>query len=151
MSDPTRRKEGFAKFGEVMQFTPPDLPGDVFLDVDGRIEDYVVTPDGRWIGRLDHIFKEQLDVAEAQIVQETAEAIEVRIVPRPSFDARAEAGLLKEIRSRVGDQIRIELVRLQEIPREPKGKFQAVKSAVGRLQGRDPGRDRDRSREGSVR
>ena len=32
MSDPTRRKEGFAKFGEVMQFTPPDMPGDVFLD-----------------------------------------------------------------------------------------------------------------------
>ena len=32
MSDSDRRKEGFAKFGEVMQFTPPDLPGDVFLD-----------------------------------------------------------------------------------------------------------------------
>lgn len=124
---------------------PCGRPGDVFLDVDGRIEDYVVTPDGRWIGRLDHIFKEQLDVAEAQIVQETAEAIEVRIVPRPSFDARAEAGLLKEIRSRVGDQIRIELVRLQEIPREPNGKFRAVKSAVGRQVG-DPAGE-----EGNVR
>lgn len=110
-------------------------PGDVFLDVDGRIEDYVVTPDGRWIGRLDHIFKEQLDVAEAQIVQESAASIEVRIVPRPSFDARAEAGLLKEIRSRLGDQIRIEIVRLQEIPREANGKFRAVKSTVGRAQG----------------
>ena len=110
-------------------------PGDVFLDVDGRIEDYVVTPDGRWIGRLDHIFKEQLDVAEAQIVQESPASIEVRIVPRPSFDARAEAGLLKEIRSRLGDQIRIEIVRLHEIPREANGKFRAVKSAVGRAQG----------------
>lgn len=110
-------------------------PGDVFLDVDGRIEDYVVTPDGRWIGRLDHIFKDQLDVAEAQIVQADASALEVRIVPRASFDARAEAGLLKEIRSRVGDQIRIEIVRLQEIPREANGKFRAVKSAVGRAQG----------------
>jgi len=112
-------------------------PGDVFLDVDGRIEDYVVTPDGRWIGRLDHIFKDQLDVAEAQIVQADASALEVRIVPRASFDARAEAGLLKEIRSRVGDQIRIEIVRLQEIPREANGKFRAVKSAVGRAQGRE--------------
>ena len=124
-------------------------PGDVFLDVDGRIEDYVVTPDGRWIGRLDHIFKEQLDVAEAQIVQETAEAIEVRIVPRPSFDARAEEDLRKEIRSRVGDQLRIELVRLQEIPREANGKFRAVKSAVGRMQGRETGRET--GREGSIR
>ena len=32
MSDPDRRQRGFATFGEVMQFTPPDMPGDVFLD-----------------------------------------------------------------------------------------------------------------------
>lgn len=107
-------------------------PGEVFLDVDGRIEDYVVTPDGRWIGRLDHIFKQQLDVAEAQILQDTKEAIEVRIVPMPSFDARAEEGLRKEIRARLGDQIRIDLRRVDEIPREPNGKFRAVKSTVGR-------------------
>ena len=31
MSD-ERRRRGLAKFGEVMQFTPPDIPGDTFLD-----------------------------------------------------------------------------------------------------------------------
>lgn len=107
-------------------------PGDVFLDVDGRIEDYVVTPDGRWVGRLDHVFKEQLDIAEAQIVQETTDSIEVHIVPRASFGTRAEQGLLKEIRSRLGDEIRIDLRRVDEIPRESNGKFRAVKSTVGR-------------------
>jgi phenylacetate-CoA ligase len=107
-------------------------PGEVFLDVDGRIEDYVVTPDGRWIGRLDHIFKEQLDVAEAQILQDTAEAIEVRLVPRSTFGARAEEALLKEIRARLGDDIRIDLRRVEAIPRESNGKFRAVKSTVGR-------------------
>ncbi|MBK7949419.1 MAG: phenylacetate--CoA ligase family protein [Deltaproteobacteria bacterium] len=114
---------------------PCGRPGEVFLDVDGRIEDYVVTPDGRWIGRLDHIFKAQVDVAEAQILQETEAAIEVRFVPRRSFDARAEKELLKEIRSRLGDEIAIELVRVDEIPREANGKFRAVKSKVGRQQG----------------
>lgn len=114
---------------------PCGRQGEVFLDVDGRIEDYVVTPDGRWIGRLDHIFKEQLDVAEAQILQETPEAIEVRFVPRQSFDARAEKELLKEIRARLGDEIAIELIRVEEIPREPNGKFRAVKSKVGRQAG----------------
>jgi len=107
-------------------------PGDVFLDIDGRVEDYVVTPDGRWVGRLDHIFKDQLDIAEAQIIQEAADSIEVRIVPRLSFDARSEQGLLKEIRSRLGDEIRIDLRRVDEIPRETNGKFRAVRSAVGR-------------------
>ena len=45
-------------------------PGDVFLDVDGRTEDYVATPEGRVVGRLDHIFKEAYDIVEAQIVQD---------------------------------------------------------------------------------
>jgi phenylacetate-CoA ligase len=111
---------------------PCGRPGDVFLDVDGRIEDYVVTPDGRWIGRLDHVFKEQLDVAEAQILQETPAAIEVLVVPRQSWSEAAERGLLKEIRARLGDAIRVELRLTEEIPREPNGKFRAVRSKVGR-------------------
>ncbi len=32
MSDADRRQAGLAKFAEVMQFTAPDMPGDVFLD-----------------------------------------------------------------------------------------------------------------------
>ena len=32
MSDADKRQRGLAKFGEVMQFTPPDIPGDAFLD-----------------------------------------------------------------------------------------------------------------------
>ena len=32
MSESNRRAEGLKTFGEVMQFTPPDMPGDVFLD-----------------------------------------------------------------------------------------------------------------------
>jgi len=91
-----------------------------------------VTPDGRWVGRLDHIFKDQLDILEAQILQQNVDAIEVRFVPRASFDARAERGLRKEIRSRLGDEIRIDLRRVEEIPREANGKFRAVKSTVGR-------------------
>jgi phenylacetate-CoA ligase len=105
-------------------------PGDVFLDVDGRIEDFVVTPDGRWIGRLDHIFKDQLDVAEAQIRQETPAAIEVLVVPRPEWSDASERSLTKEIRSRLGDEIRVDLRLVAEIAREPNGKFRAVKSAM---------------------
>jgi phenylacetate-CoA ligase len=111
---------------------PCGRPGDVFLDVDGRIEDYVMTPDGRLVGRLDHIFKEQLDVAEAQIVQETRDAVEVRVVRRPSWSEASEHSLMKEIRSRLGHAIRVRIVFLDAIERESNGKFRAVKSAVGR-------------------
>jgi phenylacetate-CoA ligase len=105
-------------------------PGDVFSDVDGRIEDIVVTPEGRRVGRLDHIFKQQLDVSEAQILQDTKEAIEVRVVPGPSWSQGSERNLLKEIHARLGEAIRVELRVVSSIPREPNGKFRAVKSHV---------------------
>ncbi len=41
----------------------------IIEELDGRIEDYVVTPDGRRIGRMDHVFKDALLVKEAQILQ----------------------------------------------------------------------------------
>ena len=111
---------------------PCNRPGDVFLDIDGRIEDFVMTPDGRLVGRLDHIFKDQLDIAEAQILQETRGSVEIRLVPRPEWNAESERELTKQIRARLGDEIRIDLRLVAAIPREPNGKFRAVKSRIGR-------------------
>jgi phenylacetate-CoA ligase len=108
-------------------------PGDVFLDVDGRIEDYVLTPDGRQIGRLDHIFKRQPDVAEAQILQSLPESLDVLIVPRPSYSRSTETKLKREFRARLGDQIQVEIQLCDSIPREANGKFRAVKSQLGRI------------------
>jgi hypothetical protein len=39
---------------------------------------------------------------------------------------------MREIRSRLGDAIRVEITYVDAIPREQNGKFRAVKSAVGR-------------------
>jgi phenylacetate-CoA ligase len=112
--------------------------GPAFLHVDGRMEDYVLTPDGRLIGRLDHIFKAQLDVSEAQIVQETPQAVRVLLVPRASYTGASERQLLKEMRARLGNEIEIEVRLVEEIRREPNGKFRAVKSSVGRIERTHP-------------
>jgi phenylacetate-CoA ligase len=112
---------------------PCGRAGDVFLAVDGRIEDYVLTPDGRLVGRLDHIFKEQFDVAEAQIIQPDKRSIEVFIVPRPAYSNNSNRRLLREIRARLGDEMKIKIQILDSIPREANGKFRAVKSRFGRI------------------
>ena len=52
-------------------------------------------------------------------------------MPRAGFDAAAETSVLNEIRMRLGEEIRIDLRRVREIPREANGKFRAVKSRVG--------------------
>lgn len=112
---------------------PCGRPGENYLEIDGRVEDYVVTPDGRMIGRLDHIFKEQYDIAEAQIVQDTKEAITVFVTPRATYSASSQKRLLAEVRSRLGDDIRVDVRLTDAIPREANGKFRAVKSRVGRV------------------
>ena len=107
--------------------------GDVFLDVDGRTEDYVSTPEGRVVGRLDHIFKEAYDIVEAQIVQEVSTAVEVRVVPDQGFDAGSRRRLIRQVRSRLGADIDVDVTLVDQLPREPNGKFRAVKSRVGGL------------------
>ncbi|MCS5635199.1 MAG: hypothetical protein NZ990_01680 [Myxococcota bacterium] len=110
---------------------PCGRAGDVFLDVDGRNEDYIVTPDGRFVGRLDHIFKSQSQILEAQILQDTASAIDVYIVPATSYSERDEQSLLREIRLRLGSEIHVDIHLAKSIPRERNGKFRSVKSSVG--------------------
>jgi len=113
---------------------PCGRPGEVFLDVDGRIEDYVATPDGRLVGRMDHVFKDQHEVAEAQILQQDARRIEVLLVPRATWNAESERSVTKELRSRLGEEIEIRIRVVDAIAREPNGKLRAVKSTVGRIE-----------------
>jgi phenylacetate-CoA ligase len=112
------------------QRCPCGRAGDVFESVDGRIEDYVVTPDGRFVGRLDHVFKNLTDIAEAQILQIALDRILVYVVPQPSFDEASERALLRELRARLGNEIAVQVERVTSIARQPNGKLRAVKSLI---------------------
>ena len=43
----------------------------ILASVEGRIDDVLYTIDGKQVGRLDPVFKDNLPVREAQIIQET--------------------------------------------------------------------------------
>ena len=113
---------------------PCGRAGDVFLDVDGRNEDFIMTPDGRLVGRLDHIFKKQIDILEAQIRQDSKEAVEILIVPDEGYNEKSEDKVTKEVRRRLGEEIHVDIRTVELIPRERNGKFRAVKSTVGRME-----------------
>lgn len=114
--------------------------------VDGRIDDLVITRDGRRIGRLDPIFKDDLPVTEAQIIQEALDRFRVLCVPAPGYGPAAEADLAARLRDRVGD-VRVVVQGVEAIPRGPGGKFRGVvcqlsaeerRAATGRLAGQVP-------------
>jgi phenylacetate-CoA ligase len=109
-------------------------PGDVFLDIDGRIEDYILTPEGRMVGRMDHVFKGRFDIAEAQIIQDEKDSLKVLVIPGGDFDEDSVHGLRRAIQTRVGKTMGVSVRMVESIPREPNGKFRAVKSSVARLE-----------------
>jgi phenylacetate-CoA ligase len=96
----------------------------------GRVEGYVWTPEGRAIGRLDHIFKGTKHIRESQIVQEALNRVVIRIVPAEGFTAEDEKLVLANARERLGPTMHIEVKRVEKIERTPQGKFLAVVSKI---------------------
>lgn len=98
--------------------------------VEGRRDDVILTPEGRRVGRLDPIFKAVSSIYEAQIVQDAPDHVRVNVVGR-EMTREDEASLLHELRLRVGPSMRIDIVRVDAIPRTSRGKFRAVVNLVG--------------------
>lgn len=105
-------------------------PGPIVEALMGRVEDIIVTPDGRHVGRLDHVFKDMLNVIEAQIVQNTVDVVRVRMVKRTGFGEADMHLLERELRLRLGSIIQLEYEFVDRIPRLPNGKFPFVISKV---------------------
>jgi phenylacetate-CoA ligase len=101
------------------------------LSVTGRVEDIIVTPEGRHVGRLDHVFKDSSNVREAQLIQETPDTLVVRIVRREDYGPAETERVTQHLRERLGDRMRFEFQFVDHIPRGANGKFRFVISKVG--------------------
>lgn len=104
--------------------------GILVSEVIGREEEYVFTPDGRIVGRLDHLFKEMENVVEAQLQQDVVDELIVRIVKAPGFTAADETRILTEARQRLGDAIRVRTEYIENIPRGRNGKYRFIISSI---------------------
>jgi phenylacetate-CoA ligase len=105
-------------------------PGRIIDRIDGRREDYVVLPTGALVGRLDHIFKDQVHVREAQIYQPDLTRVVLRLVKAKAFTSRDEQNLIGAARDWLGRSLRIEVEHLDAIPRTSAGKLRFVVSDV---------------------
>lgn len=97
----------------------------ILQQVEGRVDDVLYTSDGRQVGRLDPVFKADLPIREAQIIQESLQQVRVRYVPSPEYTEAAGQVMVDQLQARLGE-MKIVLEAVKEIPRGPNGKFQAV-------------------------
>lgn len=109
---------------------PCGRPGRVVTSIDGRQEDYVILGNGSRLGRMDHVFKDMVNVREAQIYQELPGEMTVRVVRGDGYSDEDEDSLLREARKRVGDRMSIDVKYVDHLKRSPTGKLRFVVSDI---------------------
>lgn len=109
---------------------PCGRPGRLVEAIDGRLEDYVVRRDGSMVGRMDHIFKDLVNVREAQIVQDVPGRIQIRVVRGASYGDDDEKRLEAEVWKRLGQDTQVKIEYYDALPRGSGGKLRFVISSL---------------------
>jgi len=103
----------------------------VFEELVGRIEDTVITRDGRETVRFHGIFIGLENVKEGQVIQEDYDRFRIRLVVGPEFGETERQIIYDRFEQRLGE-IDLEYEFVDQIERTESGKFKAVISRVSR-------------------
>lgn len=106
------------------------LHSQVITDIQGRTEDYIITPEGLKLKRFDYLFKDTIDIQECQVVQERLGHIIFRIVKRATYSLKTEQHIEKNVHEMISPTIICHFEYVSEIERTSAGKFKAVVSKL---------------------
>jgi phenylacetate-CoA ligase len=108
-------------------------PLPLLADVTTKAEDVLRLRDGRLISPsvLTHPFKPLDTIEGSQLVQTDLDRLLVRIVPGGGFSEADRSHLVRELKARLGDDMRVDIEIVDELPRTSRGKFKWVINEVG--------------------
>ena len=109
---------------------PCGMDRPVLERIDGRSDSYLVTSDGRKIGRATYLFWGHYWIREAQIIQERIDWIVLKIAIREKPDVENIKKLQNRFKEIFGTGTSIEIKIVESIERTRAGKFSAVISKV---------------------
>lgn len=112
------------------QNCPCGRNGRIIEKIIGRDEDFIITPEGRKIGRLDFIFKPLNTVVESQIIQESLDQILVKVVPMIGYTVKDEKLIKEMVNKYIGKSIHVRIELVNSIERSANGKIRYVISKV---------------------
>lgn len=95
----------------------------------GRIEDYVLAPDGRHVFMMSNVLDYVPNLLEGQIRQESRDEIKLMLVLAPGA-VLDEAAARAAVRAQLGDGMRIRIEQVSSIPRTLNGKLRVVVRAL---------------------
>lgn len=118
------------KIGDLITKSPSES-NYVFNSVDGRLDDVIVTPEGKKIGRMDPAFKGVEGISNAQIVQDAVNNIVVFVILDPKQPQAFNSDLLvSNIKERTSQSIDVKIEFVKDIAKSPNGKFRSVISKI---------------------
>lgn len=101
-------------------------------DVTTKAEDLLRLRDGRLIppSVLTHPFKPLDSIEASQLVQTDLDRLVVRLVPRPEYSEKDAQHLVRELKARLGNDMRVDIELVDSLERTARGKFKWVISQV---------------------
>ena len=98
----------------------------VLARVDGRLEDYVLTPEGGRARRIGDIFKNMPDLRRFQVVQAERDRVLIRLVVGDGFLPEDEAVIRKRVALWISPSLEVAFEYPDRIDPGPSGKLQRV-------------------------
>jgi phenylacetate-CoA ligase len=97
-----------------------------------RVGGTLQLPDGRFLPYplINYAFMGLEHIRKTQLVQQTLEHIVVRLVPDGAFSGRDRETLIANMKQYLGGGVRIDIELVDDIPREPSGKYRWVVSKI---------------------
>jgi phenylacetate-CoA ligase len=94
--------------------------------VAGRTTDFILTPHGLRVSGAAltiYLISSVPGIRQAQIVQDEIDHLNFRIVPDPEFNREGLAVLKEKVPEFFGSEMRYDITFMEEIPKDPSGKF----------------------------
>ena len=109
----------------VEQDCPCGSPNRIIANLEGRVDDYLLTTDGRKIGRLSTALKRSPSIHSAQLVQDRPGRAYFLVQPGRGYKPSHATAVCDDILERIG-RFDLQVVEVPEIPRTPRGKAALV-------------------------
>ncbi len=95
-------------------------------DIIGREDDILYTKDRGFVGRMDTAYKGLSGIEKSQIVQNSADQIDIYQVVTKEYTPQMEKKFMDNLRERLGTVVDIKIHAVDDIPLSKNGKFKAV-------------------------
>lgn len=102
----------------------------VVKNLAGRDEDIITGKDGRQMVRFHGIFIDLPNIIQGQVIQKSYIDYVIKVITQSSLSVRESETIEHRMKTQLGNDIRISIEEVTQIPAGPNGKFKAVISEI---------------------